>query len=168
MWTVKWSVSCGDLISSDEGDWDLPRTLVWEGCRCACINVDPMRSQWWSDEAVVEAVAAVVGYNLAAAGDLGGSAVARHIVLGRADVAGSRVLALAHLELQRLLPQRSWHQSLDLRGMPAAPAGARHPRAASCPRYPGHCSRFLSSGALEHWDPAGYMEEVPSYTATRT
>lgn len=148
--------------------WDLPRTLVWEGCRCACINVDPMRSQWWLGEAVAEAAVATGGYSLAAAGDLDGSELARHIVLGRGYVAGNLVLALAHPELQLPLPQRSWHQSPDHRDRKAALAGAQNPRAASYPRCPGHCSRFLSSVASEHLDLAGCMEEVPSCTVIRT
>lgn len=66
-----------------------------------------MRSQWLSGEAVAEAVAADVGYNLAAADAAGGSGLPRHIVLGRDYVADSCVLALAHPELQLPLPQRS-------------------------------------------------------------
>ena len=66
-----------------------------------------MRSQWLLGEAAAEAVAADVGYNLAAADAAGGSGLARHIVLDRGYVAGSRELALAHPELQLPLPQRS-------------------------------------------------------------
>lgn len=69
--------------------------------------MDPTRSRWWLGEAEVEAVVAVGGYSLAVAGDLGGSALARHIVLGRGYAAGSLALALAHPELQLRLPRRS-------------------------------------------------------------